>query len=419
MEQYIIANCSDVGVARSVNEDSMVTFDSPNGRVVAVCDGMGGQAAGDVASQLACQIIRDILENNTFATADEAITRAIMAANQGILHRASSDPSLTGMGATCVMVIIKDGLAHYGWVGDSRIYYIANHNIRQISRDQSYVQQLVDHGELSPEEAERHPQKNEITNALGVACMTPPVIGKAIHPEAGSVILLCSDGLSGMVDNAHIERIVSDSQLSLHDRARKLIDKANAAGGLDNITVQLIQFVGDAAADKNARRKKSFSTATLIGCIVAGILLLGAGGWIAYSNYFADNKSKTSQSDDSSSASGTDVSRKAADSRDGKTDGRHDGGTDADKDTKAKTGDNRPAIVVDQKPHGKNAPKAEKTGNVSTGKDAITKKLGTKTGDNTDPKNGAKDSKTAKTAKDGKDNNTGEPKVEDLSKEKN
>lgn len=149
-ESFIIANRTDVGRAREVNEDSMVTFDSPNGRVVAVCDGMGGQAAGDVASRLACDIITDILSNNKFSTPTEAITRACLAANQGILHRAAQNPDLEGMGATCVMVIIKDGLVYYGWIGDSRIYYISNGQIRQISRDQSYVQQLVDAGRSRP-----------------------------------------------------------------------------------------------------------------------------------------------------------------------------------------------------------------------------------------------------------------------------
>jgi len=283
MEQYIIANCTDVGVARQVNEDSMVTFDSPNGRVVAVCDGMGGQAAGDLASQLACSIIRDILENNTFNTPAEAITTAIMAANQGILHRASQNPDLTGMGATCVMVIIRDGIVYYGWVGDSRIYYIANHIIRQISKDQSYVQQLVDCGEITPEEAEHHPQKNEILNALGVPGMTPPVIGTPLRPEPGSVVLLCSDGLSGMVDNQHIERTVSNKSLPLHDRAAKLVAQANANGGLDNITVQLIEFKGSgAAAPISGGDKMHKLPLTLIAGIITALIVAAISLWLIF-----------------------------------------------------------------------------------------------------------------------------------------
>lgn len=292
MEQYIIANCTDVGVARKVNEDSMVTFDSPNGRVVAVCDGMGGQAAGDVASRLACSIIRDILENNTFGSPAEAITRAIMAANQGILHRASQDPTLAGMGATCVMVIIKDGIVYYGWVGDSRIYYVANHTIRQISKDQSYVQQLVDRGELTPEQAEHHPQKNEITNALGVMGMTPPEIGAPITPEPGSVILLCSDGLSGMVDNAHIERTVCNKELTLGDRARKLVRQANNNGGLDNITVQLIEFQSAPVAESFIDKCKK-SSSTLFAVIAAAVIVLAVAAWFIWSNHNKPSESTT------------------------------------------------------------------------------------------------------------------------------
>lgn len=243
MENYIIANKTDVGQARSVNEDSMITFDSPNGRVIAVCDGMGGQAAGDVASQLACSIIRDILEDNTFASPAEAITHAIVAANQGVLHRAAQEPQLEGMGCTCVMLIIKDNEVSYGWVGDSRIYYICNHTIRQISKDQSYVQSLVDSGQITPEEAANHPQKNEIINAIGLQGMAPPTLCQLpITPEPDSVFLLCSDGLTGMVDDSRIERVVSSTDLSLQEKADKLVELANQAGGLDNITVQLVGF---------------------------------------------------------------------------------------------------------------------------------------------------------------------------------
>ena len=245
MENYVLANCTDTGKVRDVNEDSMVTFDSPNGRVVAVCDGMGGQNAGDVASQLAVTVIQDILTDNTFASPEEAITRSIVAANQAILRRAAQDVSLSGMGATCVMIIIKEGKVYFGSVGDSRIYYIAGGMIRQITKDQSYVQTLVDAGEITQEAAEHHQDKNQITNALGLDGMIPPVIGQMpITPEPGAVFLLCSDGLSGMINNNAILNTVANRQLSLSDRAQQLVNLANAAGGLDNITVQLVEFPG-------------------------------------------------------------------------------------------------------------------------------------------------------------------------------
>lgn len=243
MDNYVIAKATDVGATRQLNEDSMTVFDSPNGQVLAVCDGMGGQAAGDVASQLTINIIENILTDNTFDTPEEAIRRSILAANQGVLNRAAQNPEHDGMGSTCVMLIIKGGRVHCGWVGDSRIYYIANHTIRQLSRDQSYVQQLLDSGQITAEEAANHPQKNEITNCIGLQGMTAPdTVAVPIVPEPGSVFLLCSDGLSGMLDERQIERVVSNSQMTLQQKADRLVALANEAGGLDNITVELVQF---------------------------------------------------------------------------------------------------------------------------------------------------------------------------------
>lgn len=292
MENYVLANCTDPGKVRDINEDSMVTFDSPNGRVVAVCDGMGGQNAGDVASQLAVTVIQDILTDNTFASPEEAITRSIIAANQAILRRAAQDVSLSGMGATCVMIIIKEGKVYFGSVGDSRIYYIAGGMIRQITKDQSYVQTLVDAGEITQEAAEHHQDKNQITNALGLDGMIPPVIGQMpITPEPGAVFLLCSDGLSGMINNNAILNTVANRQLSLSDRAQQLVNLANAAGGLDNITVQLVEFPGVAPQNvsgynpnnnsggiyTNTKRKRSKTpfyaiAACLFACVIGGAI---------------------------------------------------------------------------------------------------------------------------------------------------
>ena len=302
MENYIIANCTDVGRVRQVNEDSMTTFDSPNGRVIVVCDGMGGQNAGDVASQLAVKVIEDILIDNAFNSPAEAITQSIVAANNAILRQAAQNPDLGGMGATCVMLIIKDGKVHYGWVGDSRIYYVAGNNIMQLSKDQSYVQQLVDAGEISEEEAEHHQDKNQITNALGVDGMTPPEIGESpITPAVGSVFLLCSDGLSGMVNNQNILATVANKKLSLKQRADQLVQQALEAGGLDNVTVQLVEFGTAVAEESNgaprivtqfespaisntgkraAGRKKGLSTILMYaGCAVGTLLLCGGTFW--------------------------------------------------------------------------------------------------------------------------------------------
>lgn len=300
MENYILANCTDTGKVRSVNEDSMTTFDSPNGRVVVVCDGMGGQNAGDVASQLAVTVIQDILSDNTFPSPEEAITRSIIAANQAILRRASQDESLSGMGSTCVMVIIKEGKVYYGSVGDSRIYYISNRMIRQITKDQSYVQTLVDEGRITQEVAEHHQDKNQITNALGIENMTPPVVCQMpIAPEPGSVFLLCSDGLSGMINNNAILTTLSNSNVSLNERAQQLVSLANAAGGLDNITVQLIEFpmgtaemgvtynsTSGATAYVNTKGRKKRNTTLIAAICLLMIAVIGGGVYL----YFANQK---------------------------------------------------------------------------------------------------------------------------------
>ena len=129
MDNFLIAKATSVGQVRQVNEDSMTVFDSPNGQVMAVCDGMGGQAAGDVASQLAVSIIENILTDNTFESPEDAICRSVLAANQGVLNRTMQNPELEGMGSTCVMLIIRNGRVHCGWVGDSRRgwYECSNH----------------------------------------------------------------------------------------------------------------------------------------------------------------------------------------------------------------------------------------------------------------------------------------------------
>ena len=298
MENYIIANCTDTGRTRRVNEDSMITFDSPNGRVVAVCDGMGGQNAGDVASQLAVAVIQDILSDNTFATPEEAITSSVIAANQAILRKASMNEDMQGMGATCVMLIVKDGKVYYGSIGDSRIYYIANGMIRQITKDQSYVQTLVDAGQITIAEAEHHQDKNQITNALGVEGMTPPVIGQMpITPEPNSTFLLCSDGLSGMINNNTIFNTVSRYDLSLNERARMLVEQANEAGGLDNITVQLVEFpaedmamsqMGSPSVSSAIAQPKKKSYAVLYSLIAVLLVVAVAGG--AYWYFHEDEK---------------------------------------------------------------------------------------------------------------------------------
>lgn len=235
---------TDVGCKRKANEDWLDSFECENGLVAVVCDGMGGHVGGRIASHVAVDAIRRFLSSQYIPNPKDAIVQACHAANAAILQRASEQPELTGMGSTCVMLIVRDGKVYMGSVGDSRIYLVRSKTIRQLTKDQSYVQMLVDAGQITQEQAEHHPRKNEITNALGLPGMQPAtVLEDPISPEAGDCFVLCSDGLSGMVPDREIAKVVSNQMgMSQQDRVNMLIDKARRNGGLDNITCQIVEF---------------------------------------------------------------------------------------------------------------------------------------------------------------------------------
>jgi serine/threonine protein phosphatase PrpC len=280
-EFCLTGSYSDVGRVRKANEDNMGCFDTLNGKVVVVCDGMGGHVGGQIASQTAVTAIHEFLINNVVPDPREAIHHAITAANTAILNRTQAQPELSGMGSTCVMLIITpEGKVYYGHVGDSRIYLTANHRIKQLTKDHSFVQMLVDAGQITPEQAEHHPRKNEITNALGISNMQPPTVcSEPIEPEAGNCFILCSDGLTGMVDDTHIERIVSTRSLKIQQRAEKLVQLANEAGGVDNITVQLVEFALS-AQDIHKSQPSIKKWRKLLFYIIPVLLILGgAAAW--------------------------------------------------------------------------------------------------------------------------------------------
>lgn len=238
-----IVGDTDVGCKRMVNEDWYNYFECQNGLIAVVCDGMGGHVGGAVASHLAVETIQVFLEENYFDDPQKAIVEACNAANSAILQRTYQQPELTGMGSTCVLLIVRNGKVYIGSVGDSRIYLVRNKIITQLTTDQSYVQMLVDEGIISKDEAEHHPRRNEITNALGLPSMQPATVRDPIDPEAGDCFLLCSDGLSGMVSDNEINNIVSNqSGMKQQERVATLIQRARSNGGLDNITSLIVEF---------------------------------------------------------------------------------------------------------------------------------------------------------------------------------
>ena len=274
-----VAERTDVGCKRQANEDNLIHFECENGLVATVCDGMGGHVGGAVASQTAIDAIRNFLTCNYIDDPRTAIVMAIDTANNAILEKARLEPELTGMGATCVLLLVRDGRVYIGSVGDSRVYLIRSRQIRQLTKDQSFVQMLVDCGEISKEEAENHPRKNEITNCLGIENMQiATVLEDDIIPLAGDCFLLCSDGLTGMVSDDVIGNVVSrQAELTTQQRVDTLVELARQNGGLDNITVQIVEFAENPATIKNNERRRKLKFYSFIGgCIAVFILFVVA-----------------------------------------------------------------------------------------------------------------------------------------------
>lgn len=239
---FVFGQATDIGLVRSDNEDYFGNFDTANGYVFVICDGIGGHAGGKKASRLAVETIEKKLRHEVFDSPYSALNYSFLHANDAILAHASYDKKYIGMGTTCSAVLIKDNFIYYAHVGDSRIYHYANNCLSRLTKDHSLVQSLVDLGEITEEEANSHPRKNEITQALGIHGMQAPTLSEVPQPiENDHILLLCTDGLTGLIRDLQIQETL-ESNLSIQDKATKLIKLALKAGGYDNITVQLIQF---------------------------------------------------------------------------------------------------------------------------------------------------------------------------------
>lgn len=269
---------TDVGKKRKANEDHGGHFETINGLVSVVCDGMGGHVGGAVASEVAVRTIHSFLDSKFIEDPREAIGLAIDAANKAIIRQAEQNPDLEGMGSTCVLLIVREGRVYIGHVGDSRIYLIREKTIIQLTKDHSFVQTLVDIGQITKEQAEHHPRKNEITNALGLSDMSPATVREdAIEPQVGDCFLLCSDGLSGMVSEHDIEKIISRQRdFSSQQRADLLVQAANNNGGVDNITVELVEFTitPDLPKANSSGKKKWFKVVIPAICVFFAICLV-------------------------------------------------------------------------------------------------------------------------------------------------
>src|ERR1051325_10476323 len=266
---------SDVGRVRRGNEDNFLVLElskqqtwtgtdgnaapkeianfelGEKGLVLVVSDGMGGALAGDVASRMAVDSVRDmIMGNNSDAECDpeaslvDCLKTATVYATLAIHHKSQEDSRCAGMGATFTGAAIHGDLLDLVQVGDSRGYLIRKNHIRLATKDQSLVQQLVDVGQISEAEAETHMFRNVILQALGAQGDVTPVTGR-LRIRRGDTLLLCSDGLSGKLRAEDMRRIIEESGDDLNAACAALVEEANNRGGEDNITVVIARFSGD------------------------------------------------------------------------------------------------------------------------------------------------------------------------------
>lgn len=237
---------TDIGKVRDVNQDSFA-YGEPNENscFAFVCDGMGGQNGGNVASQVTREILveeffKGLNRKTDIDSISKMVANAYIVANKRVLTKAISNENLKGMGTTVVSAILVGNDLLVSNIGDSRAYLYTNEMLTQITVDHSYVQMLVDSGEITEEEARCHPRRNEITRAIGVL---PDVEYDFFWSKIreGDMLLLCTDGLTGVCSDSEIKQVLKSGK-GLKQLVNRLIDLANSNGGHDNITIILLKF---------------------------------------------------------------------------------------------------------------------------------------------------------------------------------
>lgn len=241
-----VFSLTDVGRKREINEDYVYATDRPVGNIpnlFVVADGMGGHKAGDFASKYAVEVLKEHIQNNDGMGPEVIITEAVKESNRRIIKAAEEEVSHEGMGTTLVVATIIEHTLYFANVGDSRLYLIRD-EIRQLSKDHSLVEEMVRLGGINQEEAKHHPDKNVITRAIGMK-QDVEVDFFEYRLQKGDSILMCTDGLTNMVEDDEIFRIVKSGR-DVVETAKELVEKANENGGKDNIGIVIVEpFAGE------------------------------------------------------------------------------------------------------------------------------------------------------------------------------
>ena len=247
-----IGMLTDVGQVRTVDEDSILAADLSFGvnsesskfLLLAVADGMGGHAKGEEASKIALNaiasaVIPDLLNNTSFT---KILEKGILNANQDILDYTAKNPEASGMGTTSVCAVVKDNQIHLANVGDSRAYRVSDDEICRVTKDHSYVQALIDEGDITEEQAREHPRKNEITRAVGIM-PSIEVDTMKLTLDSDESLLLCCDGVIAHLSDDDIHKIIRDSP-DPQTACQEIVDMANERGGSDNISLIILSSEG-------------------------------------------------------------------------------------------------------------------------------------------------------------------------------
>ncbi len=247
-----VASLSDVGCQRENNEDSYLYWEpvaerelQSKGRLAVIADGMGGYEGGQEASRLAVETVREVYDNVVRDDPHAALLEAFARAHERIQAYAAEHPELHGMGTTCTALVIRERQLYFAHVGDSRLYLVRGARIARLTRDHSYVGRLVESGLVRAEDAEKHPQRHILTAALGAGIevsVESPQQGMALHDSDD--LLLCTDGLWGVVSDQELETSVKGSTPA--ECCAALVKLALQRGGPDNITVQILRVLPEA-----------------------------------------------------------------------------------------------------------------------------------------------------------------------------
>lgn len=245
---FVYVQQTHIGNIRKNNEDACAIFETPNGLLCVVCDGMGGHLGGERASKLAIDAIGNYMNSKRFdlAKLEDALEQSFASAHAAIAYEAEKSPLLKGMGTTCVAILFHPDATFCVHVGDSRLYIFRNNELIRLTKDHSFVQNLIEEGIITEAESLYHPKRHLIERALGSDEAQPDIanLGRVLQNlRIGDVFLLCSDGFTNELDDVEIKNFLENETLALEEKIERMMEKALQLGGKDNITIQLIEKV--------------------------------------------------------------------------------------------------------------------------------------------------------------------------------